>query len=145
MNMLQKAQKGFTLIELMIVVAIIGILAAVAIPSYNNYTTKARFSEVVLATSGIKTAVDLCYQQGECVDASGNVSGVSTVTLPASTNSALISGIATSDAGVITVTPNATKGILASDTYVLTPTKAGNGLKWDQSGGCKTHSGGAIC
>ena len=54
--MFAKIQKGFTLIELMIVIAIIGILAAVAIPSYNNYTMKAKFSEVVLATAGVKAA-----------------------------------------------------------------------------------------
>ena len=65
--MMSKMQKGFTLIELMIVVAIIGILAAVAVPSYSNYTNKARFSEVVLATSGIKTTVETCAQDMSCI------------------------------------------------------------------------------
>lgn len=59
-------QKGFTLIELMIVVAIIGILAAVALPAYNNYTTKARFAEVVMALSPIKTALATCVQTATC-------------------------------------------------------------------------------
>ncbi|WP_211664966.1 prepilin-type N-terminal cleavage/methylation domain-containing protein [Litorilituus lipolyticus] len=62
--MKNSAQKGFTLIELMIVVAIIGILAAVALPAYKTYADKAKFSEVVLATSSAKTAVDLCIQTG---------------------------------------------------------------------------------
>lgn len=59
-------QKGFTLIELMIVIAIIGILAAVALPAYNNYTDKARYSEMVMAVAPMKTALSVCAQQGEC-------------------------------------------------------------------------------
>ncbi|MDX1810492.1 MAG: pilin, partial [Gammaproteobacteria bacterium] len=58
----KKAQKGFTLIELMIVIAIVGILAAVAVPMYSDYTNKAKFSEVMAAAGPIKTAIEMCYQ-----------------------------------------------------------------------------------
>ena len=60
--MKKQVQKGFTLIELMIVIAIIGILAAVALPAYQNYTNKAKFSEVIAATTAIRQSIDICFQ-----------------------------------------------------------------------------------
>src|ERR687888_2361010 len=57
-------QKGFTLIELMIVVAIIGILAAVALPAYQDYTIRAKMSEVILAMSSCRTSITEVYQSG---------------------------------------------------------------------------------
>lgn len=62
MNSKMKKQSGFTLIELMIVVAIVAILAAVALPAYQNYTKKAKMTELIAATGGAKTAVEVCGQ-----------------------------------------------------------------------------------
>ena len=80
--MLKQTQKGFTLIELMIVIAIIGILAAVAVPQYGQYTMRAKFSEVISQTSAAKTAVTLCFQEegalGNCngAQAAGDYRGI---------------------------------------------------------------------
>ncbi|HYN13794.1 MAG TPA: pilin [Burkholderiales bacterium] len=65
-------QKGFTLIELMIVVAIIGILAAVALPAYQDYTIRAKMSEVILAMSACRTSVTEVYQSGGSAVTAGN-------------------------------------------------------------------------
>jgi len=59
-----KTQKGFTLIELMIVIAIIGILAAVAVPQYSTYTKRAKFSEVVMAVTAFKSPAEIAWQTG---------------------------------------------------------------------------------
>jgi type IV pilus assembly protein PilA len=74
MKMVKKAQAGFTLIELMIVVAIIGILAAVAIPAYQDYITRAKWADTVASTSPLKLAIAECLQ---------NSAGVSTNCLTA--------------------------------------------------------------
>nr|WP_182971088.1 prepilin-type N-terminal cleavage/methylation domain-containing protein [Aeromonas veronii] len=69
-----KKQSGFTLIELMIVVAIVAILAAVALPAYQNYTNKARFTQAVTAGGGIKTEAEVCFQTTGAFDCSTLVS-----------------------------------------------------------------------
>ncbi len=68
---MSKMQKGFTLIELMIVVAIIGILAAIALPAYQDYTKRAKMSEVLLAASSCRTTITEVYQSGSASAAPG--------------------------------------------------------------------------
>lgn len=145
---MKKTQQGFTLIELMIVVAIIGILAAIAIPAYQNYTLRAKFSEVVNATSPYKTAVEMCVQDGTCI-AGGAISGIVMGTngfpnVPTATK--YMNNIAVSGAGVIVATPQAVEGLAAADTYQLTPVlRADGGVNWTVGGACKTRASGAIC
>ena len=69
---MKSVQKGFTLIELMIVVAIIGILAAVALPAYKDYTVKARTSEIVLAASACRTNISEVFQGASTLPVGGN-------------------------------------------------------------------------
>ncbi|WP_334019833.1 pilin [Alteromonas sp. S015] len=131
MNMKTKNQKGFTLIELMIVVAIIGILAAIALPAYQNYTQKAKFTEVTNATAAAKTAVEICAQTtGTLTGCSGNSNGI-----PADvTASGNVVGVATAD-GVITATASPDSGIEDASgnaaTYELDPTLTDGRVTWD--------------
>ena len=117
---MKRVQQGFTLIELMIVVAIIGILAAVALPAYQDYTIRARVSEAVLATSQCRTAVSEIYQTGTAVIAAdgwgcGESSG------PLITQ--YVDQIHTTVNGKVTVTTSAATslGAAASKTLTLTP------------------------
>ena len=138
-------QKGFTLIELMIVIAIIGILAAIAIPSYQNYIKKAAYSEIPLAMSSIRTAVDTCYGIEKDLRACDQASEIGE-TLPTGLTGKALSGItlttataANTAANMITATPNAYKGITTGETCVLTPSPDGSDrLIWEYSGACLT-------
>jgi len=121
-----KAQKGFTLIELMIVVAIIGILAAIALPAYQDYTVRAKVSELILAGSAGKVQVAEYFQVNGALPTSAQL------TLPTqSTN--MVASVAQNN-GIITVTGTSVAGI-SGGTITMTPSDAGNGvLNWVCSG-----------
>ncbi|MFQ2821282.1 MULTISPECIES: pilin [Aeromonas] len=88
MNSEMKKQSGFTLIELMIVVAIVAILAAIALPAYQTYTKKAKFSEVISATGAFKTAVEVCVQTQDISATGVNCYTAGQYGLPASPSAA---------------------------------------------------------
>ena len=98
--MKRQLQKGFTLIELMIVVAIIGILAAVALPAYQDYTKRAKMSEVILAASACRTTITEVYQSGSVTTFTANGWGCETTTQ----SSKYVASVETDTKGVITVT-----------------------------------------
>lgn len=127
---MKTVQQGFTLIELMIVIAIIGILASVALPAYSNYTNKAAFSEVVLASSSVKSEVEVCAQRADATNANyvtrcigGGGFGVNN-----RANSGRVTSVAATTPGAAQVAITATGDANftpASPTYITTGTRDG--------------------
>jgi type IV pilus assembly protein PilA len=131
-----KSQSGFTIIELLIVIAIIGILAIIAVPTYMTYTKKTYFTEVVQSTGPYKIAVEACFQMqggGSAVTGCGNGSNGVPAAPTASGN---VASVVTTSAGVITATG---QNKAPADTYILTPTPTSNVLVWAATGTCKTN------
>lgn len=123
-------QSGFTLIELMIVVAIVAILAAVALPAYQNYTKKAKMTELVAATGALKTTAEICVQTGTGCSGFASPSGaVGNVTITATS---------AANAPQYKISADPSNGTVLSpladdDQYVLSGTINGNVITWQGS------------
>ena len=128
MKIVKKAQAGFTLIELMIVVAIIGILAAVAIPAYSDYTAKAKASNALSAVGPIKTAVAMCAQEaGEATKCNTTDNAAA---IPALTETKEVKSMTVTGAGIIEITlKNIGKGSDAKKVK-FTPSVGTSAVTW---------------
>jgi len=126
MKMMKQVQKGFTLIELMIVVAIIGILAAVALPAYQDYTVRAKVSELILAASSARTCVTEAYQSN---------GGSFPTTLASDCSIAQVGKVASASVGSGSIEVAAVSSAVgAALTVVMTPSATGGTLTWTCSG-----------
>ena len=138
---MKKVQQGFTLIELMIVIAIIGILAAVALPAYQDYTVRAKMSEVVLAGSACRTTISEVYQTGNTGTTPGALGWGCESSTP---TSKYVASVATDADGVVSVETQGFGDDLIDGKFItLTPTTAdGTAL---EIGNLPTQVGGWIC
>jgi len=129
-RMKKRLQQGFTLIELMIVVAIIGILAAVALPAYQDYTIRAKMSEVILALSACRTSITEVYQSGGSPPAANGWGCESTATTK------YVSGVSSTADGVVTAGVTGIAGVVDGTTVSLAPLcNSGNVATWSANSG----------
>ena len=138
-----KKQQGFTLIELMIVVAIIGILAAIVLPAYQDYTKRAKVSEGISLAAGAKTAVAEYFISENAWPTSNSDAGLA-ASIVGTTD--VVNSVVVGAAGVITVTFGTqvvVSGAVA--TIVLTPTDATGSITWDCTSGMDSAIVPATC
>ncbi len=139
-----RTSAGFTLIELLIVVTILGILAIVAVPTYQSYTKRAYFSEVIQATAPFKLGIENCFQQQGGTAAALTACGTAGSNgIPAALGaSGNVTSVTVGASGVITGTGLA--ATTGGGTYILTPTLTSNGggnniLIWAATGTCQAQ------
>lgn len=126
--------RGFSFIELLIVIAIIGILVLTALPSYQSYTRRAHYTELVQAAAPFKLGVESCFQWLNALEGCvGGKNGVPENRVDANEQH-LLATIET-DKGIITLAPKNKFGITTQDTYRLTPSVNAGQLDWATSGG----------
>lgn len=129
---MKTAQQGFTLIELMIVVAIIGILAAVALPAYQDYTTRAKVTEVIAFAAAAKSAVGECMLSEGSAAACDDNAAVGLAATPTDINSDYVESVTVANA-VVSVLVRGTNGDMDGTNLVMTPELTNAGVTWDCS------------